>query len=70
LTPRRERKCVSTLELPDRLWDPASLLADGYRGLFSQEKIDRSVKLSTYLHLVPTSRVVELYLLSQYVNMV
>jgi hypothetical protein len=37
---------------PDRLCGPLSLLSNGYRG----------VKLTTHLHLVPRSRMVELYL--------
>jgi len=41
---------------PDRLWIPTSLLYNGNRGLFSREKSDWGVKLTTLLHLVPRLR--------------
>jgi hypothetical protein len=47
---------------PDRFWGPLSLLANGFRELFPWRYRCRSVKLTTHLHLVPTSRMVELYL--------
>jgi hypothetical protein len=47
---------------PDRFWDPPSFFSNGYREQFPREYSGRSVKLSTYLQLVPRSRIVELYL--------
>jgi hypothetical protein len=47
---------------PDRLWGLPSLLFNGYRGFFPRGQSDRSVKLTTHLHLVLRSRKVELNL--------
>jgi hypothetical protein len=41
----------------DRLWGPPSPISNGYRGVKRP-----GVKLATHLHLVPRSRMVELYL--------
>jgi hypothetical protein len=41
---------------PDRLWNPPSLLSNGYWGLFLQELSGRGVNLTTHLQLVPRSR--------------
>jgi hypothetical protein len=39
---------------PDRLWDPPSLLYNGYRGSFSRGvKCGRGVTMITHPHLVP-----------------
>jgi hypothetical protein len=47
----------SSPQRPYRLCDPPSLLSSGHRGLFPL-----GLKLTTHLHLVPRSRMVELYL--------
>jgi hypothetical protein len=47
---------------PYQLWVPASLLSNGYWGLFNRGLSGRGVNLTTHLHLVPRSRMVELYL--------
>jgi hypothetical protein len=49
---------------PLRLWGPPSLLSNGYRGLFLRGQSSRGLNLTTHLHLVPRSRMVELYLRS------
>jgi hypothetical protein len=41
---------------PDRIWGPPSLLFRRYRGVFPWDQNGRGVKLTTYLHLVPSSR--------------
>jgi hypothetical protein len=46
---------------PDRLWSLPGLLSDGQRELFSRGYSGRGVTITTYLHLVPRSRIVELY---------
>jgi hypothetical protein len=46
----------------DRLWDPPSVLYRGYWGIFPRWKSGQGVKLTTHFQLVPTSRMVELYL--------
>jgi hypothetical protein len=38
------------------LWGSPTLLSNGYRALFSLEKRDRNVKLTTRLHLIPRLR--------------
>jgi hypothetical protein len=47
---------------PDRLWGLNGLLYIGYWGLFSRGLSDKDVKLIAHFHLVPLSRMVELYL--------
>jgi hypothetical protein len=49
---------------PDRFCVPPNLLSNGYRGLFPRERNRRGVKLTTHLHLQPSSRKVEIYLYS------
>jgi hypothetical protein len=41
---------------PDRLWDPPSLLFNGYGGIFPWGLSGREVKLTTHLHLIPRSK--------------
>jgi hypothetical protein len=60
--PGKGKKIFSTSQRPDRLWGPSNLLmgTGAPRPWYS----DRSVKLTTHLHLVTRSRMVELYLRS------
>jgi hypothetical protein len=46
----------SSAPRPERLWDPPSLLSNGYQGLFPCGQSGRDVKLTTHLHLVPRSK--------------
>jgi hypothetical protein len=41
---------------PDQIWDPPSLLSNGYQGLFTWGSSGREVKLTTHLYLLPRSR--------------
>jgi hypothetical protein len=41
---------------------PTRLISNGYRELFPQGESGRDMKLTTQVHLVPRSRIVELYL--------
>jgi hypothetical protein len=52
---------------PDGLWDPPSLLSNGSCGQFPWSLSGQAVKLTTHLHLVPRSRMWELYLQLPYV---
>jgi hypothetical protein len=60
--PRRGKTFFSTSQRPDRLWDPPSLLSNGYWELFPRVQNGPSVNLSVQLHLVLRSRMVKLYL--------
>jgi hypothetical protein len=53
--PGGKRECFSSPQRPGRLWDPLSLLYNGYQGLLPWGKDGRGVKLTTHLHLVPRS---------------
>jgi hypothetical protein len=55
------QEVFSSPQCPDRLWGPPSLLSDGYRGLCPLGWGGRGLKLTTHLHLVPRSGMVELY---------
>jgi hypothetical protein len=55
-------KISSIRQRPDWLWGSPSLLSNGYPGLFGQWWSGRDIKPTTHLHLVPTLRMVELYL--------
>jgi hypothetical protein len=58
----REKLLLSPLR-PDRFWSPPRLLANGQRGRFPREgESGRGVKLTTDMHLVPRSRMMELHL--------
>jgi hypothetical protein len=39
-----------------------NILSNGYRGLFRRGKSDQSVKLTTHLHVMPMSHLIQLYL--------
>jgi hypothetical protein len=58
--PDRSKRLFSSPQSLDRLCGPPSFLSNGYRGLFPQAA--GGVKLTTYLHITPRSRMVELYL--------
>jgi hypothetical protein len=62
--PGRYQKIFFTLQRPDWLWGPLSLLSNGYRWFFPRGKSSRGMKLTTHLHLVPRSKMVELYISS------
>jgi hypothetical protein len=53
---------LSSPQRPEQLWGPPSPLSNGYRGLYPTGYSSRGVKLTTHLHLVPMSRMVQLYL--------
>jgi hypothetical protein len=53
-------KRFSLLQCPDQLWGPPSLLLNTYWGLFAWGQRGQGMKLATHLHLVPSSRMVEL----------
>jgi hypothetical protein len=55
-------KIFPSAQLPGQNWDPLSLLSNEHRGLFPRGYSGRGVKLTTHIHLVPSSRKVELYL--------
>jgi hypothetical protein len=59
---RQGKQIFSTPQHLDQLWGPPSLLSNGYHGMYSRGKSSGDVKLTTHLHLVPRSRMVELYL--------
>jgi hypothetical protein len=46
---------------PDPLCCPSSLLSTGYQGFFTWRLSSRGVKLTTHLHLMPSSRMQGLY---------
>jgi hypothetical protein len=49
-------RIFSSPRRPDRLWDPSSLLSNGYRRLFPGGYSGRCVKLATHLQLAPRPR--------------
>jgi hypothetical protein len=51
-----QKTFFSVPQLSDLLWGPPSLVFNGYRGLSGW-----CVKLTTHLHLVPKSRIMELH---------
>jgi hypothetical protein len=57
----RDARFFSTLCCPGRLRGQPSLLSKRYRLIFRGCKADLAVELTTHLHLMPTSRMVELY---------
>jgi hypothetical protein len=62
---RRGKWFVSIPQCPDGsegLWKPSSLPSNGYHGLLNRGLSRSGVKLTTHFHLVPGSRIVELYL--------
>jgi hypothetical protein len=67
--PGRDKRFFSTLQRPDRLWGPPSLVSYGYRRLLPRGYSSRGVKRTTHLHQMPRSRMMELYLTPPYVFM-
>jgi hypothetical protein len=55
-------RLFSSSQPPDCLWGPPSLVSNGYWGLFPQGWSGLGTKLTTYLHIVPRSKKMELYL--------
>jgi hypothetical protein len=60
--PSKGKSYFSPPQRPRRLWGPPKLLPNGYQGLFPRGLSSCGVKYTAYLHLVPKSRMVELYL--------
>jgi hypothetical protein len=62
-TPSRSKIFISSSQHPDRLLgQPSLLLHNGYWWLLHWQSSSRGIKLTTHLHLMPRSRMVELYL--------
>jgi hypothetical protein len=59
----RGKRFFSTLQRPGRLWGPPNHLTNGRWRLFPLGQSGLGVMLTTHLHLMPRSRIVELYLL-------
>jgi hypothetical protein len=49
-------RIFSSPRRPYWLWDPPSLLSNGYQGLFPRGESGRGMKLTTHFQLVPRSR--------------
>jgi hypothetical protein len=60
--PGRGKRFFSFPQSSDRLWGLPSLLSNGYQDFFLRGQSDLGAKLTTHLHLVPRSRMVELHL--------
>jgi hypothetical protein len=63
----RGKRFFSSPQHPDRPWSPPSLLSNGYWWLFPRMWSGRGVNLTTHLHLVPRSRMVNYTSTSPYV---
>jgi hypothetical protein len=50
--PNEGKSFFSASQCPDRLWDPLSLLSNGYQSLFPWKGSSWDVKLTTHFHLV------------------
>jgi hypothetical protein len=59
--PGRGKRFFSTPQWPHRLWAPLSLLTTGNSWLFYRVWDGRFVALNTHFHLLPRSRMVQLY---------
>jgi len=55
-SPGRDWEFFSSPPRPYHLWGRPSLLSNEYQGLFSGGKVAVGVKLITYLHILPRSR--------------
>jgi hypothetical protein len=59
--PVRSKRFLYSPRSPDRLLSPPTLLSNGFTASFPSGKNSLGVKLTTHLHLVPRSIMVELY---------
>jgi hypothetical protein len=67
--PGKGKRFFSTPQRLECIWGPPNLLSNGCHGLCPRVCSGRGVKLTTYLYLMPRSRMLELFLHSPYVFM-
>jgi hypothetical protein len=60
--PSRTKRFFSIQQRQDQFWGPPSLLSNEYRRIFHERQSHRGEKLTIHLHLLPRSRMLELYL--------
>jgi hypothetical protein len=65
--PSRGKGYFYTPHRPDQPWGSPTFLFGGYRALFPRGQSGLGEKLTTYLHVVLSSRMVDLYIHSTYV---
>jgi hypothetical protein len=58
--PSGKKRFFCAPQRQQRPWDSPTPVSNGYRGLFPRRKSGRGLKLTTHLHLVPKSILVEL----------